>query len=70
MARIKSKDTHREFGGPQSPQSAAQMFDAAARIFARMAEDRAGSGALAASLNAVLGLDDGKGSAKAGAKGS
>jgi 3-hydroxyisobutyrate dehydrogenase-like beta-hydroxyacid dehydrogenase len=56
------------FLGPDDP--AAQMFDAAARVFARVAEDRAGSGALAASLNGALGFDDGKGVANAGGKGS
>lgn len=46
------------FLGPDDP--AAQMFEAAGRVFARMAEDRAGTGALAAALNVALGLEDGK----------
>lgn len=47
-----------EFLGPHDPASG--IFEAAAGVFARMAEDRSGTGALAAALNEVLGAEDGK----------
>jgi 3-hydroxyisobutyrate dehydrogenase-like beta-hydroxyacid dehydrogenase len=46
------------FLGPNDP--AAELFEAAARIFARMAEDQDTNGALAETLNHILAAEDGE----------